>query len=622
MPTIGQLPALNQVDPADAIPLSHAGAAQSVSVSTLLATTQPAIQAPTGALLGRISLGPGGPEPIAVGAGLLLQDGTLDATGADHATFSSEGTLRPTDQAVLSSGGSPKLLELSLLRGLFSAGANIEIDSSGTISAGSGGGIAESGSYSLTELPAVATISQDDLVAISQGGIARVISYQNFLDGQTIDEAQAATSVSASDMTWVAQGSSTMVRQTFGAIWTWIQLNIPSYKAPVLEITTNTNLDTTVHNGRILVCSQPVVLTPIFANMGAGFTCTVVNLSGSDVNLDTGIITSTGISSLSPNQSCVIQAISYSAGNAVYASMSSGATSATLVAPGAATNLSLGSVTSDSIVLSWSASSAGGAVSAYTIQYRLSGTAAWSNSIAVGMAMTYAITGLQASTAYDFAVIAGNMAGNAPVSDVMTGTTGAASGTAPGQVMGLAATNATSNAITLTWSAPTNGTTPFTYTVDYCITGSSSWTNYAANLSTLTETVAGLSANTSYSFRVTGHNAAGSGIPSGTLQQNTSSTGTSVDAITWNLTPSGPYAHGSGSIGVNAHVTPATAPIQFGFSNSATIPPVSWTVAAYINSDLWGAYVTTPAASGTWYAWAEGVDGSTPTILPMPFTVT
>ena len=43
---------------------------------------------------------------------------------------------------------------------------------------------------------------------------------------------------------------------------------------------------------------------------------------------------------------------------------------------------------------------------------------------------------------------------------------------------------------------------------------------------------------------------------------------------------------------------------------------------AYVNTDLWGAYVSTPASAGTWYAWVEGTDGSTPTVYPTPFTVT
>jgi len=43
---------------------------------------------------------------------------------------------------------------------------------------------------------------------------------------------------------------------------------------------------------------------------------------------------------------------------------------------------------------------------------------------------------------------------------------------------------------------------------------------------------------------------------------------------------------------------------------------------AYVNTNLWGAYVSTPASAGTWYAWVEGTDGSKPTVYPTAFTVT
>jgi hypothetical protein len=42
---------------------------------------------------------------------------------------------------------------------------------------------------------------------------------------------------------------------------------------------------------------------------------------------------------------------------------------------------------------------------------------------------------------------------------------------------------------------------------------------------------------------------------------------------------------------------------------------------ASINSNLWGAYVPTPATAGTWYTWAEGLDGSAPTVSSTSFLV-
>ena len=43
---------------------------------------------------------------------------------------------------------------------------------------------------------------------------------------------------------------------------------------------------------------------------------------------------------------------------------------------------------------------------------------------------------------------------------------------------------------------------------------------------------------------------------------------------------------------------------------------------ASVNSNLWGQYLPTPAIAGSWYGWAEGTDGSSPTVYPTPFTVT
>ena len=40
-----------------------------------------------------------------------------------------------------------------------------------------------------------------------------------------------------------------------------------------------------------------------------------------------------------------------------------------------------------------------------------------------------------------------------------------------------------------------------------------------------------------------------------------------------------------------------------------------------VNTDLWGQYMPTPPTAGTWYAWAEGTDGSAVTVYPTSFTV-
>ena len=301
MPTISQLPVAAEVTAADEIPISQVGVTHSASIGTLLASTQPAIISDQGTLLGRISLGAGGPETVTVGAGLQLNGGTLAASAFNPSGLPQRTTLSMSDNAMLNSNGMLAQLPLSSLRGLFSAGTNISIDGTGIISSTvtTGG---TSNTYSITSLVPVTSIASSDLVGISQGGTDHTITYTNLLDGLTIDLAQPAVPASDTDTLWVAQGSSTMLRQTFAAIWSWLTSKQPTYKLPVVEIIANTNLDGTIHNGRILICSQPVTLTPAPPNMGSGFYCDIVNLSTGNVTLGSGIITSSGSTSLPSGQ--------------------------------------------------------------------------------------------------------------------------------------------------------------------------------------------------------------------------------------------------------------------------------------------------------------------------------
>jgi len=135
MPTIPQLPPATTSGDQDELPVSQAGVTRSVTVAELLGGTQPAIEIPSANLLGRISLGPGGPEAVEIGVGLALQAGAVAATGADHAGFPLTPGLDLTAEAIINEAGTPQRLPLTALRGLFTAGTNVAINGSGTISA-------------------------------------------------------------------------------------------------------------------------------------------------------------------------------------------------------------------------------------------------------------------------------------------------------------------------------------------------------------------------------------------------------------------------------------------------------------------------------------------------------
>ena len=357
MPMISQLPPAAPTSAADLLPISQSGTTGAVSLGNLLATTQPAILAPTGSLLGRHSLGAGGPEAVAVGGGLSFNTGTLAALG-------------------------------------------------------------------ITGAAATGTIAATDLVGISQNGTDHAIAYASFLDGLTIDLAQPAAPASNSDTFWVAQGSSTMLRQSFSAVWAWIATQVPGYKRPVVELSVNTTLDGIVHNGRILVCSLPITLAPAFVNMGSGFSCQIVNLSGGVVTLGAGITTSTGSPSLLPGQYAEIVGVTYSGGNVIYA----GVSSSVITAPGTVTGLTAAGATSSSMGLSWVAPGTGGIPTSYTVQYRVTGVTAWSVAGNAVIATSFVVSGLNPATSYDFEVFGVNAGGTGSPSASVTAATLAAPG--------------------------------------------------------------------------------------------------------------------------------------------------------------------------------------------------
>src|ERR1700722_17795008 len=115
MPTIPQLPSADAVSASDLLPISQGGSTHAVSVGALLAQTQPAVIIGPPSLLGRYSIGPGGPDTIAVGDGLTLNNGTLTSNGLDVDLLPLQTALTSGDQIIVNSGGVSQLLEVNQL---------------------------------------------------------------------------------------------------------------------------------------------------------------------------------------------------------------------------------------------------------------------------------------------------------------------------------------------------------------------------------------------------------------------------------------------------------------------------------------------------------------------------
>ena len=265
----------------------------------------------------------------------------LEATGADHAGFPVQAALELSEDVVINTATGPGLLPVTALRGLFSGGAGISIDANGvigvTVSAIAGpagpagppgpqGAPGPAGAAGTTgaglQGPAVGTstssVGATDYVPLWQNGALAWIPFGQMLAGQTIDELPAAAPVADSDELLVAQGGNALSVQTFGSVWNYMQAKLPSVQRDVVELTANTLLDSTTHNNRVLIASAALVLTANFENTGAGFFCTLINLSAGEIIMGTGIRSGSGGTVLPPGAAATLTGIGYSGGSFVW----------------------------------------------------------------------------------------------------------------------------------------------------------------------------------------------------------------------------------------------------------------------------------------------------------------
>ena len=182
-----------------------------------------------------------------------------------------------------------------------------------------------------------------------------------------------------------------------------------------------------------------------------------------------------------------------------------GTTPTDTTAPSVPSGLTVGSVTSTSVALSWSASTdntGGSGVAGYDV-YR--GTTL----IGSPTSTSFTATGLSPSTAYSFTVRAKDVAGNvSSASTAVTATTQSGTvtdTTAPSVPTGLTVGTVTTNSVSLTWNASTDntggsGVSGYEVYRGTTLVGSPSATSFTAT---------GLSPSTAYSFTVRAKDAAG-----------------------------------------------------------------------------------------------------------------
>ncbi|AJS59949.1 glycosyl hydrolase family 18 protein [Paenibacillus sp. IHBB 10380] len=190
-------------------------------------------------------------------------------------------------------------------------------------------------------------------------------------------------------------------------------------------------------------------------------------------------------------------------------------------APTVPGNLSSPSKTSNSVNLSWNASTDNVGVTGYTVSYG-------NNSVNVAGTST-TISGLSANTAYTFTVKAKDAAGNQSVASapLQVTTEAAVVDTTPPTVPGnLQTTGKSSSSVSLSWNASTDNVGVAGYTVTYGTTN--------VNVTGTSTTISGLSANTAYTFTVKAKDAAGNVSGASSPLSVTTDAATVCSVAAWN----------------------------------------------------------------------------------------
>lgn len=228
----------------------------------------------------------------------------------------------------------------------------------------------------------------------------------------------------------------------------------------------------------------------------------------------------------------------------------------------APSGLASSNVTSSSANVSWGAVS--GAVS-YNLQYQASGSGTWTTLSTTST--SYGLSGLAASTTYNYQVQTVCSSGSSAYSNASTFTT-SATGTACNVPTGLAASGISTSSATLSWAASTGAAS---YNVQYKLASGSTWTT--VNTTGTSYALSGLSAGTAYNAQVATVCSASSSAYSTTITFTTSSSTACTDTWESNNT-SGTAKTIAVNTDINALISSTSDVDWFKFSNSSSAPRI------------------------------------------------
>ena len=262
---------------------------------------------------------------------------------------------------------------------------------------------------------------------------ATTAAFLTAADGVAFDdylEAHPGSTVGPTDVIAMLQGSETVgVSALDFAVFANSKWTSATETNLTIATTTPFPLDFSTHNRRRLVCTAAANIAgpSSFASVGNGFGCKVTNVSGDIVTFGIGISCIPSGTTLANGQTAEL----FASGGTLYAQMPVAAASSDGVAPGQVTDLAAGTSTATTQPLTWTAPTTGDTPFTYTVQYRETGGSTWNTATTGLSSASYTVTGLTASTSYDYQVIASNTTGNGTASDIVTNSTDASGGSAP-----------------------------------------------------------------------------------------------------------------------------------------------------------------------------------------------
>ena len=180
--------------------------------------------------------------------------------------------------------------------------------------------------------------------------------------------------------------------------------------------------------------------------------------------------------------------------------------------PGPVSSVTTSSVRATSAVLSWTVATANGSlVTDYDLQYRATGTTAWTTvTDGISSVTSATVGGLSPIRGYQFRVRAQSPHGFGPWSSITSVST--LSGI-PSAVTTPSARGASPTAVSLTWAAPAdNGSEIIDYVIEYKRSNAPTWSSFGDGVSrSPAATVSGLTPGATFNFRVSAKTSLGAG---------------------------------------------------------------------------------------------------------------